>query len=123
MMPRQPPGIGLVADEHIFPPFPAESRVFAMAGNEADIVAEDEQPVTDRIDQLRQAAVAMFPGADGAAEQYVADEGLAHAVVEIGDMTLGVAGAMKDIDPLGAQLDHVAMLQPARRDIGPTAYA
>src|SRR5262245_16898001 len=93
----------------------AECRGFAVPRHEGDVIAQREELVSDRIDQQRQLPVRVLPGADRVAEQYVADEGLAPALAEIGDMAFAVARAVQHFELFLTEADPVAVLEPARR--------
>ena len=69
-----------------------------MAADEADIVAERQQLVLDRLDQGGVIAAGNVASADRALEQHVAHMGEALLRVEEGDAARRMARAMKDVE-------------------------
>ena len=81
-----------------------------MARHEGDVITQGKKPITDGIDQLRQIAVRVLPGAYRMTKQDVADEGLPAIAAEIGNMAFTVAGAVKDLELFPPKTDRIAML-------------
>ena len=69
-----------------------------MAADEADIVAERQQLLDNRLDQRLMAAAGQIRASDRAVEQDVADMGEAHFLVEIDHAAGGMAGTMQDVE-------------------------
>src|SRR5262249_20237009 len=110
--PRLPARDGLVADKRIGPFFPAKSRGLAVTGHELHIVSQRKQLGADGAHELAQISVPMLPSADRAPEQDVPDKGVARALMVIGDMALGMARAVQNLDPLVPDLDLIAVIEP-----------
>src|SRR6516164_8269855 len=95
-----------------------------MATNEADIVAERQQLVLDRLDQGCMIAARNIAASDRAVEQDIADMGKAHLLVEVHDAAWRVTGTMQDLEGQFADRDGITFLQPAiRREIAHAAHA
>src|SRR4051812_19481797 len=100
-------------DERIADPFMPDARAGTMAADETDVVAERRQFFGDRPDQRGVAAAGQVGAADRAVEQYVADMGEAHFLVEEHHAARRMAGAMENVEGQFAYLDLLAFVEPA----------
>src|SRR3954453_15328503 len=91
----------------------ADARARAMAADKTDIVAERQQLFGDRPDQGGVAAAGQVGAADRAVEQYVADMGEAHFLIEEHHAPRRMAGAMENVEGEFADLDLLAFVEPA----------
>ena len=89
-----------------------------MTRQEQHVVAERPKLAGDRFDQQIVIAARQVGAANGAPEQYVADDGKPRGFVEIDDVSRRVARTVEDVEGQVADSDRVAAFQPAVRREG-----
>lgn len=96
-------------------PLDAQGRHWAVAGDEAHVVAQREEPLPDGRDQLGVVSPREVGTTNGPTEEHIADLGETPPAIEEHDMPRGMAGAMDHLQGLAPQDQTITPFEPALR--------